>query len=42
MTLLLWEYPEDKPIVECWGSRYGVQYYTVNWKNILINRWKKK
>lgn len=41
MTLLLWEYPEDNPIIECWGNRYRIQYYRINWENIFINRWKK-
>jgi len=36
MTLLLWQLPcDDPPIIECWGSRYGVQYYRFYWKNIL-------
>jgi len=42
MTLLLWNWPENKPILECWGSKYGVQYYTIKWKNIFAARGSKK
>ena len=36
MTLLLWQLPAGlgTPIIECWGSRYGVQYYRFHWRNI--------
>ena len=39
MKILIWQWPSEKPIIECWGSRY-YRERKINWKNIFVSRGK--